>query len=208
MAANLDLLRTARSEVLVVSPYFVPMPRMIEALAHASREGARVSVMTNSLATTDEPLAHYGYARYRSALLRTGAMLYELMPASGPHPAWSETESARGSLGRLHAKLAVVDRRWFYVGSMNMDRRSAHCNTELGLIVESPALAGELADLIQRVRMPASFSVSEATARRGGLQWSFLRDGRQWVLHREPESNWAQRLRWSVLSLVVDEDLL
>jgi len=207
MAANLDLFRAARSEVLVVSPYFVPMPRMIDALTHANREGARVSVMTNSLATTDEPLVHYGYARYRSALLQAGAMLYELMPASEPHPAWSDTEGGRGSLGRLHAKLAVVDRRWFYVGSMNMDRRSAHCNTELGLIVDSPALAGELADLIQRVRMPASFTVSEAP-RRGGLQWSFLREGRRWVLHREPESNWAQRLRWSVLSLVVSEDFL
>lgn len=207
MAANLDLFRTARSEVLVVSPYFVPMPRMIDALTHASREGARVSVMTNSLATTDEPLVHYGYARYRSALLQAGATLYELMPASEPHPAWSDTESSRGSLGRLHAKLAVVDRRWFYVGSMNMDRRSAHCNTELGLIVDSPALAGELADLIQHVRMPASFTVSEVP-RRGGLQWSFLRDGRRWVLHREPESNWAQRLRWSVLSLMVSEDFL
>jgi putative cardiolipin synthase len=207
MAANLDLFRAARSEVLVVSPYFVPMPRMIDALTHASREGARVSVMTNSLATTDEPLVHYGYARYRSALLQAGAMLYELMPASEPHPAWSDTESGRGSLGRLHAKLAVVDRRWFYVGSMNMDRRSAHCNTELGLIVDSPALAGERADLIQHVRMPASFTVSEAP-RRGGLQWSFLRDGRRWVLHREPESNWAQRLRWSVLSLMVSEDFL
>ena len=207
MAANLDLFRTARSEVLVVSPYFVPMPRMIDALTHANREGARVSVMTNSLATTDEPLVHYGYARYRSALLQAGAMLYELMPASEPHPAWNDTEGGRGSLGRLHAKFAVVDRRWFYVGSMNMDRRSAHCNTELGLIVDSPALAGELADLIQRVRMPASFTVSEAP-RRGGLQWSFLREGRRWVLHREPESNWAQRLRWSVLSLVVSEDFL
>ena len=207
MAANLDLFRTARTEVLVVSPYFVPMPRMIEALTHANREGARVSVMTNSLATTDEPLVHYGYARYRSALLQAGAMLYELMPASEPHLASSDAESGRGSLGRLHAKLAVVDRRWFYVGSMNMDRRSAHCNTELGLIVDSAALAGELADLIHRVRMPASFTVSEAP-RRGGLQWSFLRDGRRWVLHREPESNWAQRLRWSVLSLVVSEDFL
>ncbi|SEF26587.1 phospholipase D family protein [Variovorax sp. NFACC27] len=207
MAANLDLFKTARSEVLVVSPYFVPMPRMIEALAHASREGASVSVMTNSLATTDEPLVHYGYARYRSALLQMGAALYELMPAGESHPAWSDTDSGRGSLGRLHAKLAVVDRRWFYVGSMNMDRRSAHCNTELGLIVDSPALAGELAELIRRVRMPASFTVSEAP-QRGGLQWSFLREGRRWVLHREPESNWAQRLRWSVLSLVVDEDFL
>ena len=207
MAANLDLFRTARAEVLVVSPYFVPMPRMIDALADASRGGARVSVMTNSLATTDEPLVHHGYARYRGALLQMGAALYELMPASEPHPAWSGTEGARGSLGRLHAKLAVIDRRWFYVGSMNMDRRSAHCNTELGLIVDSPALAAELADLIQRVRMPASFAVSAAPDG-GGLQWSFLRDGQHRVLHREPETSWPQRLRWSLLSLVVDEDLL
>jgi putative cardiolipin synthase len=207
MAANLDLFRTARSEVLVVSPYFVPMPRMIDALTHASQGGARVSVVTNSLATTDEPLVHYGYARHRGAILALGATLYELMPASEPRPAETENGRGAGSLGRLHAKLAVIDRRWFYVGSMNMDRRSAHCNTELGLVVDSPALAGELADLIERERMPASFAVSEAPER-GGLQWSFLRGGQRWVLHQEPESTWAQRLRWSLLSLVVDEDLL
>ncbi|RIX75075.1 hypothetical protein [Acidovorax cavernicola] len=69
------------------------------------------------------------------------------------------------------------------------------------------ALAGELADLIHRVCMPASFTVSEVPLR-GGLPWCFLRDGRHWVLHREPESNWAQRLRRSVLSLVMDEDSL
>jgi putative cardiolipin synthase len=207
MAANLDLFRTARAEVLVVSPYFVPMPRMVDALAHARLAGARVSVLTNSLATTDEPLVHYGYMRYRAAMLKMGATLHELMPASEPRPAWSETETGRSSLGRLHAKLAVVDRRWFYVGSMNMDRRSAHCNTELGLIVDSPELAQELADLIQRERMPASFAVSEAPEN-GGLQWAFLRDGRRWVLRQEPDSSWTQRLRWSLLSMVVDEDLL
>ena len=81
------------------------------------------------------------------------------------------------------------------------------CSTELGLIVDGPSLASKLADLIQRVRMPASFTVSEVPLR-GGLRWSFLRDGRRWVLHRGPESNWAQRLRWSVWSLVVDEDSL
>ena len=80
-------------------------------------------------------------------------------------------------------------------------------STELGLIVDSPALASNLADLIQRVRMPASFTVSEVPLR-GSLRWSFLRDGRRWVPHRESESNWAQRLRWSVLSLVVNEDSL
>ena len=206
MNANLELFRAARSEVLIVSPYFVPMARMVDAFRDASSGGAQVSVLTNSLATTDEPLVHHGYTRHRAALLKLGVSLYELMPASESHSA--ETESgARGSLGRLHAKLAVVDRRWFYVGSMNMDRRSAHCNTELGLVVDSPALAGELADLIRRERMPTSFSVGHAPEG-GALQWTYARDGRQWTLKREPDSSWAQRLRWSVLSLVVDEDYL
>lgn len=66
----------------------------------------------------------------------------------------------------------------------------SNCSTELGLIVDGPSLASKLADLIQRVRMPASFTVSEVPLR-GGLRWSFLRDGRRWVLHRERESNWA-----------------
>ena len=205
MNANLELFRTASSEVLVVSPYFVPMARMIDAFRHASSGGAQVSVVTNSLATTDEPLVHHGYMRHRSALLKLGVALYELMPANESHSV--ETGSGRGSLGRLHAKLAVVDRRWFYVGSMNMDRRSALCNTELGLVVDSPALAGELADLIHRERMPNSFSVGRAPGG-GALQWTYARDGRHWILNREPDSNWAQRLRWSVLSLVVDEDYL
>jgi putative cardiolipin synthase len=59
----------------------------------------------------------------------------------------------------------------------------------------------------ERERMPASFAVSEAPEL-GGLQWSFLRGGQRRVLHQEPESTWAQRLRWSLPSLVVDEDLL
>ena len=101
----------------------------------------------------------------------------------------------------------MVDRRWLYVGSMNMDRRSAHCNTELGLVVDSPALATELADFIERVRMPASFTVSEAPDH-GGLQWRFERDGRRWTLRQEPDSSWGQRLGWSLISLVVDEDFL
>ncbi|MEP6720253.1 MAG: phospholipase D family protein [Variovorax sp.] len=206
MNANLELFRTARSELLVVSPYFVPMARTIEAFRDASSGGAQVSVMTNSLATTDEPLVHHGYMRHRLALLKLGVALYELMPASESRSV--ESGSGHGSLGRLHAKLAVVDRRWFYVGSMNMDRRSAHCNTELGLVVDSPALAGELADLIRRERMPTSFSVDRAAGGGGALQWTYARDGRQWILNREPDSSWAQRLRWSVLSLVVNEDYL
>ncbi|MDM0057596.1 phospholipase D-like domain-containing protein [Variovorax fucosicus] len=206
MRANLDLLQSARQEVLVVSPYLIPMPSMLDAFDAASAGGARISVVTNSLATTDEPLAHYGYARYREKLVRMGIALYELMPVNDPRID-NYSGAHQGSLARLHAKLAVVDRRWFYVGSMNMDRRSAHCNTELGLVVESGALAGELVDMIHREHFDASYSVRQRLET-GGIEWTVPDGGQDLRMTRDPVIGWAQRIGWSLLSSLIDEDYL
>ena len=56
------LLASARSEVLIASPYFVPGAEARAILAGLRARDVGVSVLTNSLATTDEPLVHYGYA--------------------------------------------------------------------------------------------------------------------------------------------------
>ena len=205
MDGKLALLQSARSEVLVASPYFVPGRRTLDILKQATDGRVRVSVMTNSLATTDEPLVHFGYARYRSALLNMGVTLYELMPGAAERQ--GAAAEPRGSLGRLHAKLAVVDQRWLYIGSMNMDRRSAHCNTEMGLIVDSPELAAQVASLLQRERLPGSYQV-RSTGEPQGLQWVAQNGLEQIVLETEPHSNWGQQLRLSVLSMLVDEELL
>jgi putative cardiolipin synthase len=207
MRANLALLQQARSEVFVASPYFVPGESGLQALRQATAAKVRVSLMTNSLATTDEPLVHFGYARYRQALLDMGVALYELMPQQ---QAPREREAAgSASLGRLHAKLAVVDGRWLSIGSMNMDRRSAHSNTEMALVIDSPALAGQVSALLQAERLPSSYQV-----RNGGgegtrsLEWVWQAGDRQTVLASEPALNWGRRLRLSMLSMVVDEELL
>ena len=205
MNGNLELLQSARSEVLVASPYFVPDARTLDILEQASASGVRVSIMTNSLATTDAPLVHFGYARYRDALLQMKVALYELMPGADRQD--SSIGEWHGSLGRLHAKLAVVDQRWLYIGSMNMDHRSAHCNTEIGLIVDSPELAGEVANLLQREQLSRSYRVRMAGEPRR-LQWVVPTGGNQVVLHSEPALNWGRQLRMSVLSMFVSEDLL
>ena len=49
MSAKLELLQSARFEVLVASPYFVPDSRTLDVLRHATDSQVRVSVMTNSL---------------------------------------------------------------------------------------------------------------------------------------------------------------
>ena len=205
MEGQLALLQAAHSDVLIASPYFVPGRRTLDVLQRATGEQVRVSLITNSLATTDEPLAHFGYARYRTALLDMGVALYELMPDDGD--AHEAADGPRGSLGRLHAKLAVVDGRWLSIGSMNMDRRSAHSNTEMGLVVDSAELAGQVASLLQRDRQAQSYQVRSLGAG-NRLQW-VSQGGAQEIVHQaEPSLTWGNRLRLSLLSKLVDEEFL
>ena len=122
-----------------MSPYFVPGEGGLKLMRAAIDNGIRISVMTNSLASTDEPLAYGGYARYRAPMLKLGVSLSELSPL--PNRRFDMLGDMRSSLGRLHAKVAVVDRRWLVVGSMNMDGRSSRSNTELSLVIDDIGLA-------------------------------------------------------------------
>ncbi len=207
MSGNLELLQSARADVLVTSPYFIPDARMLDILQASTARKVRVAVMTNSLATTDEPLVHFGYSRYRDALLDMGVALYEMMPGVD---ATQVASSPHGSLGRLHAKLAVVDGRWLSIGSMNMDRRSAHCNTEMGLIVDSPELAGQVAMLMQREQMPRSYQLQlQRAGARPRLQWIAPLGTQPVVFSAEPSRNWRRQLGMSfTTSLFVSEQML
>ena len=144
------------SELMLVSPYFVPGRAMTDKLVALVARGVKVSVLTNSLAATDVPAVYAGYLRYRDDLLRGGVHLYELKP-TGALPTLSDEDeksigglfgSRGGSSGTsLHAKTLAVDRSRLFVGSYNLDPRSARLNTELGLLIESPQLADRVATL-------------------------------------------------------------
>jgi putative cardiolipin synthase len=146
MDGVLQFFAAARYEIDVVSPYFVPGRSTMAQIRAAAASGVRLALTTNSLASTDEPLAYLGYARYRDELLGLGAAIAELSPA-GP-PAQVRHAGLSASVGRLHAKVATIDRRWLLIGSLNMDARSAHTNTELVLAIDSPALAAEASTLL------------------------------------------------------------
>ena len=65
----LSLMEQAQHDVLIVSPYVVPGPRMMALYEQLRRRGVRIRMLTNSLASNDAPAAHAGYLRYRGALL-------------------------------------------------------------------------------------------------------------------------------------------
>jgi hypothetical protein len=109
-------------EVLVSSPYPVPNAEVIEDIREGRLYGLQITIITNSLASTDEPMVHAGYRRYGSEMLDLGVQLYELVP--------SRVTQAKNlgpfgrSLGRFHAKVAAVDGKVMFIGSLNFDPRS------------------------------------------------------------------------------------
>jgi len=212
MQAHLELIRSAQSEVLIASPYFVPGERGLAAIRQAMARDVHLSVMTNSLATTDEPLVHQGYAKYRYALLRMGASLYELMPGAGERATDDSSfgnSGSRASLGRLHAKLAVVDEQRVAIGSMNMDRRSAHSNTEVGLVIDSAEIAEQMVTLLRRDRMPKSYRVRIAAGSSQQLEWAAPHDGQtEQVLSTEPSISFGQSLRLRLAAQVIGDEML
>jgi putative cardiolipin synthase len=149
-----DIREAAQTELMLISPYFIPSEAGRKLLGELSGRGVRVRVLTNSLASTDVPVVHSGYARYRTELLRKGVDLYELRPVQGATAPHSTRLFARSSESSLHAKAFIVDRGTAFVGSMNLDPRSRHLNTELGVIVESPALSSKLAEIFDEAFQP------------------------------------------------------
>jgi putative cardiolipin synthase len=196
---------TAEHEVAITSPYLIPGAMGIEAFEALGARKVKVTVLTNSLAATDEPLVHTGYARYRHRLLDSGVDLYELSPTR------SQRNKRLGlfgsSVGRLHAKTAAVDGRYVFVGSMNLDPRSKTQNTELGVYIDSPQPAHEMLRVINLSKLQGAYRVRKSP-QGGSLQWLALEDDGEVVLDIEPESSWWMRVHNFVFGLFVPEQLL
>ncbi|WP_395059854.1 phospholipase D family protein [Polaromonas sp.] len=198
-------LLTAEKEVLMTSPYLVPGEKGMAAFEELRQRGVALTLLTNSLAATDEPLVHTGYVRYRQRLLQAGIDLYELSPARTTRN--KRLERFGSSLGRLHAKTAVIDRRMMFIGSVNLDPRSATKNTELGIMVDSPQLAREMLRIINISKLENAYRL-RLVGTAGAIEWLTVDDEKEVVLSTEPESSWLQRFYNRLLGTVVPESLL
>jgi putative cardiolipin synthase len=195
----------ARQRVLASSPYFVPGQQGLNLLAALRARGVEVSVLTNSLASTDEPLVHLAYARYRAALLGAGVQLFELSQQRVKDNMRMFLFGA--SLGRLHSKIIVVDQRVAYIGSMNLDPRSATVNTEFGALIDSPALALQLQTVIDIDRLHSAYALRLA-ADGDCCEWVIPDGDGSRPLTLEPDSLWWMRWLGSLLQPLAPEDHL
>lgn len=197
-------IRQARHEVLIVSPCLIPGSSGLAGVRELRQRGVRITLLTNSLAATDEAAVHLGYRKYRAPLLREGVELYEWSPARGGRVLreWL----AGGTVLRLHAKAALVDRSLVYLGSMNFDPRSRHVNTEFGLLVRSPGLAEEVHALIDRLKREGAYRL-HLDDDGSTLHWT-AGDSDLHVEAFEPDTDFGSRLLLDLLAPLVPEELL
>ncbi|EIF30215.1 phosphatidylserine/phosphatidylglycerophosphate/cardiolipin synthase [Burkholderia sp. Ch1-1] len=146
-----ELMRDAQKDFLVISPYFVPHEAGVKAAGELTHRGVRIAVLTNSLAATDAVAVQAGYNPFRVPLLQQGVELYEFKPEQHMPRVGFTGSRSRAS---LHAKTYVIDRKILVIGSMNLDPRSANLNTELALVIHSPPLADQVAQIFERATAP------------------------------------------------------
>jgi putative cardiolipin synthase len=216
-------LESAQHEILMVSPYLVPGKAGVRWFKKMRERGVTVKIITNSFASTDSLVAQFGYMRYRKALLRLGVELYELRPTPGRRGAEDEPPGAAGfgraggsrgaagsglaSHGTLHAKILILDRQAVFVGSFNLDPRSARFDTQNGLVIHSPQLAAQTAVLFAKDASPARTYRLRLTPD-DDLVWVTEEQGHEKRYYREPLSGFWRRLSGRFLYMFIPESML
>lgn len=211
------VVENTRKELLLVSPYFVPGKDGVAWFDGLRQRAVSVKVITNSLSSNDVAAVHAGYTRYREALLKSGVEVHE-MKAIPVNPAvkkeskgssfsfsGSSISLTGSSRAGLHAKTFVFDRRWVFVGSMNLDPRSIKLNTEIGMIIESPELAEQM---IQRLENRLPELAYHVTTTPEGTRWTTQENGQTVILKSEPSGGFKKWLMWKICGMLPIEGQL
>ena len=222
----LALMAQARSDVLIVSPYFVPGQQMMKTFADLRQRGVRIRVLTNSLASNDAPAAHAGYARYRKQLLELGVELYEMRAeqdgsagglGSGAGARGSQSAGLFGSGGAaggskaatgrasLHSKAVIIDARLAVIGSMNLDLRSQLKNSEVALVIRSTALSRESIRLVENSMSKGAYRLEWNS---GTLHWRAPPGAPFADASSEPEASTKLKLLVNLLGPLAPDEML
>jgi putative cardiolipin synthase len=203
-------LEKVRDELIIVNPYFVPGEKGADALCALRKSGAKVSILTNSLASNDVSAVHAGYAKYRKKLLKCGVALYELgediRKKTGNTRAWVPGLNKSS----LHAKTMALDRKAMFVGSMNLDQRSLNINNEIGVLFFNPDIAERNARFFHENIDSVAYKVVLCTDGGGSesIQWHLKEGDREIVYDSEPHAGFWKKLQVLIFRLLPVESLL
>ena len=201
---------SAKTDVVIISPYFVPGKQATEALCKLSQNGVRVRILTNSLVSNDVAAVHAGYSKYRKPLLRCGVELFELNERLRVHEQKFFTWLPGLKKSSLHAKTMAFDREIMFVGSFNFDQRSLHINNEIGMLFWDAQTAAESTDSFDRYIEDVALRVTLETDDKGkeSLRWVGRESGKQVTFDSEPYASSGLKALVAVMKILPIESQL
>jgi cardiolipin synthase C len=188
-AAIRQLVASAHREVLIANAYIIPDEASIAEMRALVARGVKVRILTNSLASHDVPAVNSHYKQWRKRLLDAGVELHEVRHDAATKALLADTPPTVSEFMGFHVKAMVIDRERVFIGSMNLDPRSAAINSEMGVIVDSASLARALAASVERDMLPVN-AWQVTSAADGSLRWT---SGER-VLDAQPARNAWQRV--------------
>jgi putative cardiolipin synthase len=194
--------RRAKSEIIFITPYYVPGDSGVQLIRDLVAKGVQVIILTNSLASNNHVPVHSAYARYRRDVIKAGAELYEIRANSARE--LKDDEKSPDVL-TLHTKVFLIDRRYMFVGSLNLDPRSIEINAEMGLLIDSePMVRSYLEGADEKL---SAFAYRVIVNEKGQLEWHGRIKGQEVIETKEPlTSGWLRFKAW--LMKIVPENQL
>jgi len=212
-----DDFKKVERDIIIISPYFIPSSDMMKSFKKMRSRGVKITVITNSLASTDVFPVYSGYRWYIKDLLQMGVNLYELKPQSFTNYTKSK-KWLKANRTSLHTKMMVIDGYRFIVGSANIDPRSSKLNTELLLVIDSKKIAKikqkTLYNIVNRENFyKLSWGAYPLEVEDGGMPsygpvWSSIEGGREKVYYSPPNSSYFRTLGADILSILPIEGYL
>lgn len=155
-SSYIEMFRTAESDILILSSYFLPGSLFRKAMRNAIDRGVKITVILAGV--SDIKMAKLAERFMYEWLLSRNIAIYE----------YNETV--------LHGKLAICDGEWITLGSFNVNDISTYASVELNLDVADPRFAREVYQYLEDNVITRSTLVSDDfMAERGSVWQRFLR---------------------------------
>ncbi|KPJ93688.1 MAG: cardiolipin synthase, partial [Gammaproteobacteria bacterium SG8_11] len=187
-----DAVKQAKHSLTIQSPYLIVPKGGEDLFAQLIDKGVRIQINTNSLASTDNLYAFSGYQNQRDMLLHLGINIFEYKPNPAVQQQLFDRLHELGSeppIFAIHAKTMVIDSRTLFIGTFNLDPRSANLNTEIGVLIYNSQLAAKVEQQIQTDMQPEN-------------SWN-AKTGSP-----DSEASWLKRIQVFFLSFLPIESLL
>ena len=137
----INMLRHAKSHVVIMCSYFLPGKTIRRLLKNAARRGVKIQIITAG--SSDVLLSKYAERWLYDWMLRNKIELFEYQPTV------------------LHAKVSVCDSTWLTIGSYNINNLSAYASIELNIEVYNEDITKQMEGIIKTTIADNCIAITE-----------------------------------------------